>query len=59
MNRLNENANLNDIDSKITILPFSYVDNSRYIKVKKQNALSIVRTYDKLIFFVTFICNFE
>ena len=57
MNRLNESATLDDIEKKVTILSFTHVDSFRYIKTKKQNTLVLIRTYDKFIFFVTFICN--
>ena len=59
MNRLNEEADLNDIDSKITVLPFSHVDSPRYMKTKKQNAFALIRIFDKPTFFITFICNSE
>lgn len=59
MDRLDEGANLNDIGSKVTILPSSHVGGPRYMKAKKQDALSIVRTYGKPTFFVTFTCNPE
>ena len=54
---MNENAILDNINKKIIILFFTHVDSSRYIKIKKQNALTLIRIYDKSIFFVTFICN--
>ena len=50
MNRLNENANLNNINKKITILSFTHVGDSRYIKIKKQNVLTLIRIYNKFIF---------
>ena len=59
MNRLNESANFNDINNKIIILFFSHVNDFRYIKIKKQNALLIVRIYDKLIFFCYFHLQFR
>ena len=59
MNRLNEEANFNDIDSKIIVLFFSHVDSSRYMKVKKQNAFALIRIFDKSTFFIIFTCNSE
>ena len=57
MNRLNKNAILDNIKKKIIILLFTHIDNFRYIKIKKQNVLTLIRIYNKFIFFVIFICN--
>ena len=57
MNCLNENVTFDNIDKKIIILFFTHVDSSRYIKIKKQNVLVLIRIYDKFIFFVIFIYN--
>ena len=57
MDRLGQNYELNDIDQKMTILPSSHTGFSRYMKIKKQNALALIRKFNKFIFFITFICN--
>ena len=59
MDRLDEGADLNDIGSKITVLPSSHVGSPRYMKAKKQDALALVRTFGKPTFFITFTCNPE
>ena len=57
MDRLGQGYELNDIGQKVTILPSSHTGFPRYMKVKKQDALALVRKFSKLIFFITFICN--
>ena len=57
MNRLNEKIELIDIDKKIIILLFNHVDDLKYIKIRKQNALTLIRKYDKFIYFIIFTCN--
>ena len=43
MNRINDETKLDDIDKKIIILFFNFIENFRYMKVKKQNALTLIR----------------
>ena len=57
MNRLIDDANLKNIDKKIIVLFFPHVDDFRYMKIKKQNVITLIRIFDKFIFFVIFICN--
>ena len=59
MNRINENYELILIDNKANILFFNFINDSRYIKIKKQNVLTLIRRFEKLIFFIIFICNLK
>ena len=57
MNRINDDAKLDDIDKKIIILSFNFTENFRYMKIKKQNVLILIRTFEKSTFFLIFTCN--
>ena len=57
MNRLNDECELKNIKKKVIILLFNHVDESRFMKIKKQNALTLIRKFEKLDFFITFTCN--
>ena len=59
MNRLSHECELNNINKKIIILLFNHVDESRYMKVKRQNVLTLIRKFEKSNFFITFTCNFN
>ena len=59
MNRIDENVELTDIDIKTSILFFNFTNDSRYIKIKKQNVLILIRRFEKSTFFITFTCNFK
>ena len=59
MNRIDESAELIDIDIKTSILFFSFTNDSRYMKIKKQNVLILIRRFEKSTFFITFTCNFK
>ena len=57
MNRLDQDYEFNDIDQKMTILSSSHTGFSRYMKIKKQDVLALIRKFSKFIFFIIFICN--
>ena len=57
MNLLSEKIELIDINKKIIVLLFNHVESFEYLKIKKQNALTLIRKYDKFTFFVIFTCN--
>ena len=57
MNRLSEKIEFKNIDKKIIILFFNHIKESRFMKAKKQNTLTLIRKYDKFAFFITFTCN--
>ena len=59
MNRINESVELIDIDIKTSILFFSFTNGFRYIKIKKQNVLTLIRRFEKSTFFIIFTCNFK
>ena len=59
MNRLNDECELKNIEKKVIILLFNHVDESRFMKTKKQNALTLIRKFEKFDFFITFTCNFN
>ena len=52
MNQLSQDYELNDIDQKMTILSSSHIEFSRYMKIKKQDALALIRKFNKFIFFI-------
>ena len=51
MNHLNQNYELNDIENTIIVFLFIHVENFKYMKIKKQNVLILIRTFDEFIFF--------
>ena len=57
MNRLSQNFEFSDIDQKMTILSSNHTKFFRYMKIKKQDVFALIRKFNKLIFFITFICN--
>ena len=57
MNCLSEKVELIDINKKIIILLFNHVNDFKYMKIKEQNALTLIRKYDKFIYFIIFTCN--
>ena len=59
MNRIDEDAELTDIDIKTSIFFFNFTNDFRYIKIKKQNVLILIRRFEKSTFFITFTCNFK
>ena len=59
MNRLSHECKLNNIDKKIIILLFNHVNESRYMKIKRQNALTLILKFEKSNFFIIFTCNFN
>ena len=59
MNRLRKKYEFHEIDKKIIILSISYIDNSRYMKTRKQNALALIKDLEKSTFFLIFICNLD
>ena len=59
MNRINEKVELINIDIKTNILLFSFTNDFRYIKIKKQNVLILIRRFEKSTFFIIFTCNFK
>ena len=59
INRINKSYELIFIDNKTSILFFNFTNNFRYIKTKKQNTLTLIRKFEKLTFFIIFICNFK
>ena len=59
MNHVNKNFELISINNKTNILSFNFTNESRYMKIKKQNALILIRRFEKFTFFIIFICNFK
>ena len=57
MDRLGEGYELNDIGSKVAILPSSHIGSPRYMKARKQDAMALVRELGKPTFFLTMTCN--
>ena len=57
MNRLSDECELKNIKKKVIILLFNHVDESRFMKIRKQNALTLIRKFEKLDFFIIFTCN--
>ena len=51
MNRIDDKTKFDDIDKKIIILSFDFIDNSRYMKIKKQNILILIRILKNRRFF--------
>ena len=59
MNRINEGVELIDIDIKTSIFFFNFTSGFRYMKIKKQNVLILIRRFEKSTFFIIFTCNFK
>ena len=59
MNCIDENVELINIDIKTNIFFFNFTNDFRYIKIKKQKILILIRRFKKSTFFITFTCNFK
>ena len=59
MNRIDEGVELIDINIKTSIFFFNFTNNFRYIKIKKQNVLILIRRFEKSTFFIIFTCNLK
>ena len=57
INRLDNEHKLKNIDKKIIILLFNYIEKSRFIKTRKQDTLTLIRKFEKFDFFIIFTCN--